>query len=324
MSADAASGRPDARHIDLPEGDWLFRLHGEVLGPVTAREIFDHMLVGEIDEATPLCLEEGGWQTVQQLPLWHPALYQAKAKLRAERARAEAERAASRRKIRNLINIGIGAAALVLTSFAVVYLLIVQNPWRNRQNLEAWAVRHVPLVGLPVALATGTGEGQNGAADSEYGNINIEKILIEDAPELVAVRPDGLGGRKRPRPNPGTRPPREGVDGGPPATAPDEARVADAGHASRAHIEARVYSAANMNRMKSCLVQEIRRNSDLPARVVISFSIKNDGRVHNVQMGDVRLEEGPLHQCFRRQLASLKVDEFGGQVQNVTIPFDWK
>ncbi len=325
------SASPQAARGDLqaalPQGDWLFKLQGEVLGPVSAQEIVERMFVGEIDESTPVCLEEGTWQHVQELPAWHPFLYQAKVKLRAERARAEAERVARRRRLRNLTNICIGAAALLVTSFAVVYLLIVQNPLRSEQNLRAWAERHVPLVGLPAAMASGglSGGGQEGGEDAAtLSKINIEKILIEDAPDLVALRPDGPSGRRRPRPE---RPPEARPGPGKPAApagGDDGPEVASSGQLGREQIEARVFSAANMGRLKACLVDEIKRNPQLPDRVVLSFSIKNDGRVHNVQMGDVRLEEGNLHQCFRRQLGLLRFREFQGQVQNVTIPFDWR
>ncbi|HOX45248.1 MAG TPA: AgmX/PglI C-terminal domain-containing protein [Myxococcota bacterium] len=322
MSGAGIQASQGERQPELPRGDWLFKLQGEVLGPVSSREIVERMFVGEIDESTQVSLEEGAWVSVQQLPAWHPFLYQAKAKLRAERARAEAELAARRRKLRHLINIGIGAGALVVTSFAVVYLLIVQNPYRNEQNLKAWAERHVPLIGLPAAMAGGSraGLGPSEVESPELRAINIEKILIEDAPELVALKPDSAGGRRRPRPD---RPPEARPDAGT-SGRPDTAEVANVGQLGREQIESKVYSSTNMKRLKGCLVEEIRRNSQLPDRVVVSFSIKNDGRVHNVQMGDVRLEEGNLHQCFRRQLDLLKFREFQGQVQNVTIPFDWR
>lgn len=57
---------------------------------------------------------------------------------------------------------------------------------------------------------------------------------------------------------------------------------------------------------------------------MLNFAIKNDGRVHDVQLDDIRLEKGPLQRCFEQKLAKLSFPTYSGQVQNVTVPFDWK
>jgi hypothetical protein len=296
----------------------MFKLRGEVLGPVPAREIVDHMLVGEIDESTQLSTEEGSWKNLQQRAPWMPFLLHAKAHIRAQQARAEAERAARKRRLQNLINVFIGGFFLVLLSFAITYLIIVQGPMRNEEAVQAWSNRHVPLfavAGTGPITRLGPAEPD---AESDFSGISVEQILVEDAPDLVAIKPGSSKKRKRRRKidRPADKPSTTKVDRG--------VAVASIGNLSKQEIISKVYRRTNMNRLKGCLMAEIKRNEDLPGRVVLNFSVKNDGRVHNVQLDDIRLENGALQRCFNQKLARLHFRTYAGQVQNVTVPFDWK
>ena len=304
----------------------MFKLRGEVLGPVPAKEIVDHMLVGEIDESTQLSTEEGTWKNLQQRAPWMPFLLHAKAHIRAQQARAEVVRAARKRRMQNLINVFIGGFFLVLLSFAITYLLIVQGPMRNEEGIQAWSMRHVPLfavAGTGPITRLGPAEPD---AESDFSGISVEQILVEDAPDLVAIKPGTSKKKKRrrkidrpadkPADKPGDKPSTTKTDGG--------ATVASIGNLSKQEIINKVYGRTNMNRLKGCLMAEIKRNEDLPGRVVLNFSVKNDGRVHKVQLDDIRLENGPLQRCFNQKLARLHFRTYAGQVQNVTVPFDWK
>jgi len=304
----------------------MFRLRGEVLGPVPSDDIVAHMMAGDIDESTRVSREEGEWRTIQQMAEWLPFLHQAKAHIRNLQARAEAARAARKRRMRNLINVGIGAIFLVLLSFALSYLIIVQRPWRDEEAIQAWAGKHVPLMAVAgVGPSAANAPGGTEAVDEAYGNISIDEILIEDAPDLVAIKTPDTRKKRRRR----TTRPVEKPDPKQPAAKPDAkpdagTQVASLTGLSKQDITRKVYAKRNLNRLFACLKKEIARNEDLPGRVVLNFSIKNDGRIHNVQLDDIRLDNGPLHQCFKRKLAALSFPAYSGQVQNVTIPFDWK
>lgn len=304
----------------------MFRLRGEVLGPVPSNDIVAHMMAGDIDESTRISREEGEWRTIQQMAEWLPFLHQAKAHIRNLQARAEAEQAARKRRIRNMINVGIGAVFLVLLSFAVSYLIIVQRPWRDEEAIKAWAGKHVPLMAVAGVGPSTANQPADAKADEGYGNISIDEILIEDAPDLVAIRtPSSKRKKRRRRTNrPVEKPDPKQPDAKPDAKSDPGTKTASLTGLSKQDITRKVYAKRNLNRLFACLKKEIARNEDLPGRVVLNFSIKNDGRVHNVQLDDIRLENGPLHQCFKRKLAALSFPTYAGQVQNVTIPFDWK
>ena len=315
-----------ASPANLPAGEWMFKLEGEVLGPVAAQEIFDRMMAGDVDESTMLRLGDGDWKSVQSLPQWHPFLHQARARIRAARAHAEVLAAARRRRMEKMINLGIGGVFLVLVSFAFSYMIIVQGPSRNAGTLKAWAERHIPVFGIPMANAAvlpSAGDADDGDDEEpDLGDINVDQILIDDAPALVAIK-SGPTHRKRKRrkrrvPKPDKKPAAVGKDGKP------GSQVASVGSLSNEEITKKVYARGNLNKLYACLRREIKSNPDLPGRVVLDFSIRNDGRIHKVQMDDARLENGSLHRCFARKLQGLKFRPFTGQVRNITIPFDWK
>lgn len=304
---------------DLPGAEWMFKLHGEILGPVPAREVYEHMLRGDVDASTLVSREEGFWIPLQQFSEWVPLIHQAKAHLRAVRARAEAQAAIRRRRMRTIINLGIVSAFLVLIGFALTYMLVIRSPWKNEEVIKRWTSRHVPLL-MAAGVSSANKASSPADADRGLGKISIDEILVEDAPDLVAI--SARTHKKRRRKN-HKRSDVKDSSKQDSKTGKSE-KVASISSLSKQEIIRKVYARRNMNKLKACLLKEIRRNPDLPGRIVINFSIKNDGHVHNVRMDDIRLENSPLHKCFQRKLAMVSFPSYQGQVQNVTVPFDWK
>jgi len=305
--------RPEVKHIKPPPGDWLLKLHGEILGPVPSAEIIERMFTGEVDESTEVSFGEGGdWRSIQVVSDFHPFLYQAKAKIRADRARAEAARAAKKRHVRNIIKVALGAAALVLVSFGASYFLIVSRPWKSGDTIRAWAEKHVPLLSVPGAKAATLDDA--GAA-MEEDDINIDQILIDDAPALVAINSSSgkkKGTSKRRISKKKTKIPK-------PET---KTKTASLGSLSNDEIMSVVYARSNLRRLYACIRSELRRNPDMNKQFTLDFSIKNDGSIGQVRMEDPKLDGGSMHKCFERKLARLKFRSYSGQVRNVTIPFN--
>lgn len=304
--------RPEVRHLDPPPGEWLFKLHGEVLGPVPSAEIVERMFTGEVDESTEISFGEGGdWHTIQVVSDFHPFLYQAKAKIRADRARAEAIRAAKQRHMRNVIKVALGAAALVLVSFGASYLLIVSRPWKSGDTIRAWAEKHVPLLSAPSAAAATLNSGAQAKMNEDDG-INIDQILIDDAPALVAIQSEAekkIAAKKRAAKKKSK-------------SAKPETKTASLSSLSNDDIMSVVYARSNLSRLYSCIRYELKKNPDMPKQFTLDFSIKNDGRIGQVRMEDPKLDGSSMHQCFKQKLTRLKFHSYSGQVRNVTIPFN--
>lgn len=305
--------RPEVRHLEPPSGEWLFKLHGEVLGPVPSADIIERMFTGEVDESTEISFGEGGdWCTIQVVSDFHPFLYQAKAKIRADQARAEAARAAQRRHVRNIIKVALGAAALVIISFGASYLLIVSRPWQSGDTLRAWAEKHVPLLSVPSASAA-TLEDDAEANLEEEDDINIDQILIDDAPALVALR-SGSGKKKSTYKKRSKKKTSKSPK--------PETKTASIGSLSNDEIMSVVYARSNLRRLYACIRIELKRNPDMNKQFTLDFSIKNDGRIGQVRMEDPKLDGGSMQKCFEQKLARLKFRSYSGQVRNVTIPFN--
>ncbi len=306
--------RPEVRHLDPPPGEWLFKLHGEVLGPVPSAEIIERMFTGEVDESTEISFGEGGdWSTIQVVSDFHPFLYQAKAKIRADRARAEALRAAKRRHVRNVIKVAVVAAALVIVSFGASYLLIISRPWKSGDTIRAWAEKHVPLL----SVASASAATLDGDAGEEDDGINIDQILIDDAPALVAIQSEAEKRKSRARKRTTRKKSKPSR-----AEAKTGAKTASLGSLSNDEIMSVVYARTNLRRLYSCIRYELKRNPDMPKQFTLDFSIRNDGRIGQVQMEDPKLDGSGMHQCFKQKLSRLKFRSYSGQVRNVTIPFN--
>jgi hypothetical protein len=305
--------RPEVRHLDPPPGEWLFKLHGEVLGPVPSAEIIERMFTGEVDESTEISFGEGGdWSTIQVVSDFHPFLYQAKAKIRADRARAEALRAAKRRHVRNVIKVAMVAAALVIASFGASYFLIISRPWKSGDTIRAWAEKHIPLL----SVASASAATLNGDAEAEEDDgINIDQILIDDAPALVAIQSDA--GKKKSRARKRTA--RKKTSS---SKTEAKTKTASLGSLSNDEIMSVVYARSNLRRLYSCIRYELKRNPDMPKQFTLDFSIRNDGRIGQVRMEDPKLDGSGMHQCFKQKLSRLKFRSYSGQVRNVTIPFN--
>lgn len=316
---------PQNDRLDPPAGEWLFRYREEVLGPLPSAELIQRMFSGEVNEATMLSTGDGEWRRLESLREFQPFLMRAKAKIRAEKARVEAERAARNRRTRNIIKLVIGAAVLLTLSFGISYLLIVLRPWRSDAGTREWAERHVPLLRIP-AEKTAANISEPPPEKGSDNKINIDQILIDDAPALVALkhlpanfRRKHLGANQNGR----NKPPKPGSDEGPETEEGGGQGAADSsGALSNDEIVSVVYNRSNLNRLYACIRDEAKRNSDLPSKIIISFTINNDGRVGEVRMDDIRLENTSLHQCLREKLTLVKFRSYQGERRNIEVPFN--
>ncbi len=295
----------------------MFKLHGEVLGPVPSAEIIERMFNGEVDESTEISFgEEGDWRTIQVVSGFHPFLHQAKARIRAGKARAEAARAAKRRHIRSVIKVALGAVVLVALSFGASYILIVSRPWKSGDTIRAWAEKHVPLLSVPSASAAtlkDDAEAKMEMEEEDEDDINIDQILIDDAPGLVAIKSNS-GNKKSTH--------KKRSKKKTPKSSKPETRTASIGSLSNDEIMSVVYARSNLRRLYACIRVEMKRNPDMTKQFTLDFSIKNDGHIGQVSMENPKLDGRSMHQCFKQKLARLKFRPYSGQVRNVTIPFN--
>jgi hypothetical protein len=211
----------------------------------------------------------------------------------------------------------------VVISFATSYVVIVQKPWKGGSNLAAWATKHVPLFGIATAQASPQQPaGEAESEEEEDKGINIDQILIDEAPSLVAIQTKGEAPKrnktvirkssKRGREEKATE-----------AETSQEGKIASMDGISNEEITQIVYAKSNLSRLFGCVRQEIKRNPDIESPVTMSFTVNNDGRVGEVRMDNFNLDGGALHECFRQRLSQLKFRPYAGERRNIEIPFNF-
>ena len=317
--------RPDLEQANPPRGEWLYKLHDDILGPVPSTDIIELMFSGEVDESTEVALGESRWRPVQAFPAFHPFLYQAKVKIRAELARAEALAASKKRRMIQIIKISLGACALVLVSFMVSYFMIVSRPRQIEDQTRVWADKHVPLLAIGAILPQTTRaeeETEEEADEEDDGEINVMQILIDDAPALVAIG-SGAQAAKGKSTSSKKKFSRSSSSDKKTQSSPSKGtKTAMGGSLSNAEIMAVVNKKSNLRMFYGCIKKELRANSDLPSNISMGFTINNDGRVGRVRMDDVRLQNSSLHKCFRVKLSKVRFRAYTGERRNVELPFN--
>jgi hypothetical protein len=301
-----------------PPGDWVYKLHGDIIGPVPSTEIITRMLSGEVDESTQVSTGNGDWRAIHTIAAFRYYLSQAKARIRAARARAEAQIAAKRRRFLNVVKVIIGALLLVLVGSVASYYAIVSRPKQAKVLINAWADKHVPL--LSSFAISDTAAGSDIEDDQEFeeedSGVNIAQILIDDEPALEAIDASPSEHTRH------TKHKKRKRFAAIKDKKKETKKTAMAGELSNSEITSVVYAKKNLGRLYGCIKKEIRKNTDLPSTVSMGFTINNDGRIGQVRMHDVRLENSSLHRCFKKKLSKLKFRAYSGERRNVEIPFN--
>ncbi len=288
-----------------PPGDWLFKLRDEIYGPVTAKEIVDRMFSGEVVETTEVSQEEGEWRLIEDIDGFRPFLIKAKATRQAHEARLKVERDLRRRRRRVMLKMMSMSFFVLMLGFGASYYLIAYRSDFSNSRLKKWAGKHLPLLQIQSKVAFEIKHPQSGPDGKK---IEIDQILIDDAPALVDIHSD-ISSTDRVTSDKGKKSVRQ---------------PASSGQLSNEEITSVVYNRRNLQRFYSCIRSVMRTNPDLPSEITIEFSISNDGRAGQLRMDDIRLDNGPLHQCLSKKIAALRFRPYRGQVRNVTIPFNLK
>jgi hypothetical protein len=293
----------DARQGSGGSGRWLFRLGELVLGPVTDAQLVEKLYAGEINGTTEVApLGERSFRRLGDLEAFRVHVAKAEAKARVDAADREA-RAAQRRRWSLL-----GGAALLLT------LLLAGIAWR---------------VGRYAAVHGSFGE-QQGEAGFEDISVEPPTITLARArgpQEELVEYPDTRRPGASPGSSAGTRtasrtPERRPAGGGPRAMT---AEGSDSEGMQTAVIDQeginRVVK-AHQRTLYPCLREEAQRRPGLAIRVPIEFVVGSSGRVTKLWVDNPSLKQGPLYECFLRELQKWPFQPSQGGGASVALSFN--
>lgn len=75
--------------------------------------------------------------------------------------------------------------------------------------------------------------------------------------------------------------------------------------------------------LKACFKAELRSNPDMPAHVVLSFVITEEGTPIDVQLDPLALRGRPVVGCVQEAVATLRWPRFSAERKRVSMPFNF-
>lgn len=274
------------------ESRWLYKLHGEVFGPVRSTELLERLYAGELDAESEIAPEDGDFMALRRYGAFRAHLPKVSEHLAAAREVAKAEAAATRARLLHRMKF-VAAAGLAGIAVFVVTRLVIRG-YRSEQ------------------VATQQEETLRNQYQSLLASVLIEPPLIEIAEE---PEPD-------PKSRPGKRPSRKRsrrsvarFSGG--STVKSTGKPGS--ELSRQEIMGGV--ATVFGGFKRCIVKQMQRDrSSVPNQIVLTFTIGNDGTVKDPSLHDRFLRREPIAECMGGHIRSVRYRTFNGEVRNVDYP----
>ncbi|MBI2375846.1 MAG: DUF4339 domain-containing protein [Deltaproteobacteria bacterium] len=288
------SGDADLYH-DAPAPDepidvdsrWLYKVGAKRFGPVTTKQLLERLYDGQVNAETPVAPEdeEDGFKALRRYGAFSAHLDKAdshQSQLREITARAKADHRSALKR-----RIVISVVALLLAVGGAVGTLEYKRRERiaetERARLEK-EQKERELVEQTEAL---------------LARVTVEPALMDI--EVDAEKVQKGGGRKK-------------IKRGRPVSTSDEELTSD---------EIMDGVAERFDGIKRCIKEQIKAEPDtVPQRIVLSFTIDNDGHTQSFALDDRYLRTAPLASCLGKELAAIRYRKFKGEVRNVVYPLN--
>jgi hypothetical protein len=300
---DSSAGEDDAT-----KGDWLFKQNDLVLGPVTAIVLVEKIKKAELDGDTPVARDGADFRPMKLVRLFREAW-----EATVEEARLAAEErayqsAVARSKVARVFVLCLAFAIPAAAAAAASRQLVIARPW---DDTPSWIARVPPLVDLPqrppevkkvepVAVAAAST-----AADDDDDDDDDGKPRDPSKPRRPRV--------KKPK-DPGSSSASTASDPSP--SPPPPASVETLSNAQAVAPLKEIQGS-----LKSCFKAEMESNPDMPAQVVLSYTVTEEGRAINVELDARELRGRPVVGCVQKAVGTLRWPRFNGERKNVSVPF---
>jgi len=263
--------------------DWLYKVDGEVFGPISAQELLEELYTGEIDADTQVCPEGGSFKALSEYQVFESHLAKADSHQKQAAQFARAAKADKRVHIKRRLGLIIVTAIIAITGFGLTIYFV--RSYRSEQVAQE----------------------EEAALESQLAellqNVTIEPPLILDIPEEKPTkRRKGKRRRRRSKSKTTSK------------TIPTRT-----GKLTQGEVMAGVGQV--FGGFKRCIVKQIQRDrSSVPTKIVLRFTIKNNGEVQSPTLDDRLLRSSPMMACMAGQIRSVRFRKFTGEVRNVEYP----
>ncbi len=277
---------------DPTQGEWLFKQDELVLGPVTAIVLVEKIKKGELSADTPIARDGQPFRPMKMLRLFREAWMAAEEERRlAAEEKAHQDAVARARLLRVLIVLVLFAAPFAAAA-AGARALMVARPWDDTAD---WIARVPPLVDLPQKPPE---------LKRELPPAAVAAAANDDAD-------DDQRDPRRPRTKNTKKDAKNDADDDKNAPIPE----------SLTNVEAISPLKGAQGEMKACFKAEMESNADMPAQVVLSYTITEEGKAININLDARELRGRPVIGCVQKAISALKWPRFSGERKNVSVPF---
>ncbi len=297
---------------DATQGEWLFKQDELVLGPVSAQILVDRIKKGELSGDTPIARDGEAFRPMKLVRLFRDAwevMLEEKRLADEEKAYQSAVRKAS---MGRFFIVAFSAVLPAVVAFVAAQKIMELRPW---DDTPFWVARVPPLVDLPQRPPPKLAEVKKKDPVAVASN-SEEDDEEEDDPKKPA---DPSKPKKPKKPKTGAAVASGGDDKKGDDKANTSATPASVESLSNAQAVAPLKEI--QGQLKSCFKTEMDSNPDMPAQVVLSYTVTEEGKAININLDARELRGRPVVACVQKAVSTLKWPRFSGERKNVSVPF---
>lgn len=295
---------------DATKGDWLFKQNELVLGPVTAIVLVEKIKKGELDGDTPVARDGDTFRPMKLVRLFREA-WQATVEQKRHSAEERAyQSAVTRAKVGRVFVLLLAFALPAAAAAAASRQVMILRPW---DDTPTWIARVPPLVDLPQRPP----EVKKADPPPKIADASDQDEDEDEDP----TRPGDPTRPKKPKTprntntNTNTATSTSSPGAAPPAPPPPSSVE------SLSNAQAVAPLKEIQGDLKTCFKAEMESNPDMPAQVVLSYTITEEGKAINVNLDARELRGRPVVPCVQKAVTTLRWPRFSGERKNVSVPF---
>jgi hypothetical protein len=274
---------------------WLYKIDGEVFGPITVQELLEELYQGEIDSSTPVCPEGGVFKALSEFEVFADHLARAGDHQQQANQIARDKESDRLTGIRRRLIFSLTTALIAVAGFvATIYFVRAYRSEKVAQKEEA---------------------GLEGQLAELLKNVSIEPPLILPVEEKVSRRVQKNKRHRRKKKKSGSkRSPGKLADG---------RALAARGSGKLTQSEVMTGVSQVFGGFKRCIVRQIQRDRSLippNTKILLRFTIDNQGEVQSPTLDDRLLRASPMMACMASKIRSVRFRKYRGEVRNVAYP----
>ena len=301
--------QPPKDPLQPPEGlseepRWIVRIHGADVGPLSSRELYPRLLVGEVDPDTMMMDQERFTKKrLKDISEFKPYLGLHNSqnpillKERQMRERDEEWELKGKSRVKVYVAVAVAVVGLAVGGWR----LILHQTGGSDFFLSAG----------DRVIGTGSMQVFNGKAGRRSAGRRRRKLRRRRRGRRAR------GGRRVARAGATAGSPTPGGKGG---TAVTKMDLGSGGGAGVPIAAIRTSLGQHIRKIVPCLREKIRRTPGFGGRLTVRFTVKGTGRISDVRIEDTTYETSLLRKCIQQRSATWQLVRFSG-VATVYYPF---